>query len=80
MSESARARAAVLDPFISKWAQAFALCPTGTIVVGGGFVIVSGAADLLISVNDPVGSLAWEIHAWSNNQAKFRAVARCLQA
>lgn len=54
--------------------------PTGTIVVGGGFVMVSGAVNLLISVNDPVGSLAWEIQAWSNSQATFRAVARCLQA
>jgi hypothetical protein len=48
-------------------------------VVRDGFVVESGTAILLISVSDPVGSLAWEIRL-SNRQAEFRAVTRRPQA
>jgi len=69
----------MLDPFFSKTEQTFAVCPTGSVVVGGGYRIESGLPDLKISESHPVGATAWGIVGVSNSSAGFRAIARCLE-
>lgn len=69
-----------IDPITSNFGQAFAQCPAGSIVLGGGFQVVSGLGTLKISDSFTAGQIAWRIDAWSNAHARFRAYARCLQS
>ena len=68
-----------IDPFFSKFGQAFAQCPAGSIVLGGGYQVVNGLATLKISDSYTAGQIAWRIDGWSSAHAQFRAYARCLQ-
>ena len=70
---------AFLDDFTMPNAQSYAFCPAGSIVVGGGYIVESGVADLMITSNDVYANLAWRVDAWTTGSSRVRAVARCLQ-
>ena len=62
--------------------QAEAVCPAGTVLVGGGFRMITGTATFQIQENVPsqFTADAWRVVAISIAQsASFQSVARCIQ-
>jgi hypothetical protein len=57
-------------------AFAFAKCPSGTSVLGGGFHVTTGAdGEIFVADNGPNGSTEWESRLTSGSTSSYTAVA-----